>query len=147
MEDVIGMYRILQLQTEDLMRWFGVSFAGAKLCLTLFACATTYGAIRLKGLASLTFFLMGSTSTGILFLLLSVYAGLNASSLSFLEELTVVMGQHPAIGRRNEWVRKNVRSLRPLRIRIFNFYTIDKLNALEVISYIADNVVFLLVEY
>ena len=147
MEEVIRLYRVLQLQTDDFMRCFGVSIVGAKLCLTLFACASTYGAIRLKGLAAFTLFMVGSSSTAILFLLLSVWAGLNSSSSDFLQNLTILMGRHPEIGKKSEWVRKAAKCLKPLEIRILNFYMIDKLNALEVISYISDNVVFLLVEY
>ena len=147
MDKVIGVYRNLQLQAEEFQRCHTVSIAGAKLCLTLYACASTYGAIRLKGLASFIMFMVGSSSTVFLFLLLSVWGGLISNSEGFLENLTILMGHHPEIGRRNEWCRKVAKSLRPLKIRVFNFYTIDKLNALEVISYIMDNVVFLLVEY
>ena len=145
-------YRILQIQTQDAVRIYSPLISFVKFTLLALASGSGYAAVRFERRTGLALGFIGSSCIVVIWIVLSVMAGLNVQSTKLLQNMTDWVGSSPRRGTVDavmgrKWFRKSAKSLRPLRVGILKFYIIEKASLLIVLKIVIDSIVFLLFNY
>ena len=117
-----------------------------KFVLTVFAATCAYAAIRMDGVLAPVCALIGSTDTALLVVFLYCIGLVHTESSSILDMFAKLPTKGEARGMR-KWLRRSLRSLRPMKMHIMSFYSIEMICTPIVLRIIAENVIFMLVNY